>query len=168
MEDFSSVLGEVLRGKTAFLGIGNTDRGDDGLGVRLAEAIRDAGVENVFIGGTTPENDVTAVEKYDTVVFLDAVLSRGEPGSVVLMEATEIKALFPQVSTHKVSLGTLAGIVSAGRGTKVWLLGVRPVSMGIGTHLSETVKETLSVLSGLIAAAKGKAQERSERESVWS
>ena len=170
MEDISSTLAEVLTGRTAFLGIGNADRGDDGLGVRLAEALRKAGVENVLIAGTTPENDVTALRngQYETVIFLDAVLSGAEPGSVMLLDAARVKSAFPQVSTHKYSLGTLAGIVGSGTGTKVWLLGVRPASTETGTALSGAVEETLRMLIELILSSKRamKEIETSKRERV--
>jgi len=168
MEDISSTLAEVLTGKTAFLGIGNTDRGDDGFGVRLAEALGGAGLENVLIAGTTPESHVTALGngRYETVVFLDAVLSDGEPGSVVLMDAAEIRSGFPQVSTHKYSLGTLAEIIRSGKGTKVWLLGVCPASTEMGGALSGAVKESLRMLTELIPLAKRSAKESLERKRV--
>ena len=168
MEDISSTLAEVLRGRTAFLGIGNTDRGDDGFGVRLAEALGEAGVENVLIAGATPENYMTVLEKgqYDSVVFLDAVFSSTEPGSVVLMDAAEIRSVFPQVSTHKYSLGTLAGVIGSATGTRVWLLGVCPASTKMGTPLSGEVKETLSMLIELIPSAKRSARETQKRERV--
>ncbi|HUL21365.1 MAG TPA: hydrogenase maturation protease [Thermodesulfobacteriota bacterium] len=168
MEDISSALAQVLIGKTAFLGIGNAELGDDGFGVRMGEALREAGLANVLIAGTTPESHVTALGngRYETVVFLDAVLSDAEPGSVMLMDAAEIKNAFPQVSTHKYSLGTLATIVCSGNGTKVWLLGVRPASTEMGTGLSGTVKETLTMLTEVITSARDIAKETSKRERI--
>jgi len=168
MEDISSTLAEVLTGKTAFLGIGNTDRGDDGFGVRLAEALEEAGLENVLIAGTTPEiyAIVLGNGKYDTVLFLDAVFSGAEPGSVVLMDAAEIRSGFPQVSTHRYSIGTLAEIIRSGKGTKVWLLGVSPASTEMGGALSGAVKESLRMLTELIPSAKKSAKESLERNRV--
>jgi len=168
MEDISSTLAEVLRGRTAFLGIGNTDRGDDGFGVRLAEALGEAGVENVLIAGSTPENYMTVLEKgqYDSVVFLDAVFSGAEPGSVVLMDAAQIKSAFPQVSTHKYSLGILAGVIGSAIGTRVWLLGVCPASTKMDTPMSAAVKETLRMLIELLPSAKRSVRETLKRERV--
>ena len=168
MEDISSTLAEVLTGRTAFLGIGNTDRGDDGFGVRLAEALMEAGVENVLVAGTTPENYVTALGngQFETVVFLDAVLSDAGSGSVMLMDAAGVKSAFPQVSTHKYSLGTLAGIISSGNGTKVWLLGMRPVSTEMGTGLSRAVKKTLTMLTELIASERSATKKNPGRERI--
>jgi hydrogenase maturation protease len=169
VEDFSSTLAELLTGRTVFVGIGNTDRRDDGLGIRLAETLRDAGLKSVLIAGTTPENHAMALAAghYDTVIFLDAVLSAGPPGSVMLMEASKIKSVFPQVSTHRLSLGTLAGMVASGNGTRVWLLGVCPASIDAGTDLSGVVKQTVRILTDLITAAKRPGQETPERKRVW-
>ena len=44
-----------LRGRVGFMGLGNVDGGDDGFGVRLAESLARAGVPEVVIGGTAPE-----------------------------------------------------------------------------------------------------------------
>ena len=41
MADLREALHERLTGRTCLMGIGNPDRGDDGFGVRLAEAVRD-------------------------------------------------------------------------------------------------------------------------------
>ncbi len=156
MEDLSSTLVDLLAGRTAFVGIGNTDLGDDGLGIKLAETLRGAGIGNVLVADTTPENHAAALgrEHYDTVIFLDAVHSGGEPGSVILMEASAISSAFPQVSTHKLSLGTLARIVASGNTTKVWFLGVCPASVEAGKDLSGVVRQTVGILAGLIAGAK--------------
>jgi hydrogenase maturation protease len=168
VEGLSSAFAGLMTARTAFLGIGNTDRGDDGLGVRLAEDLREAGVENVFVAGTTPENYVTVLGSadYDTVVFLDALRWGGQPGSVILMDATEIKSAFPQASTHKISLGTLAASIRSWSGGKVWLLGVCPVSVRTGEELSGPVKETLRSLKQLITAARKDEATMTERKRV--
>ena len=169
-DEISSTLLEILKGKTAFLGIGNTERGDDGFGVALAESLRDAGVEHVLVGGTTPENYLVLLwdGHFDTVVLIDAVLSEGEPGSVVLMEGNKIKSLFPEVSTHRFSLGTLAEIIESEGRTRAWLLGVVPREIETGSELSRNVKETLVILVELITEAKRTVQEGPERNHVWN
>jgi Ni,Fe-hydrogenase maturation factor len=54
---------------------------------------------------------------------------------------------FPQVSTHKLSLGLLARMVEANGKTKAWLLGVQPASLRPGQALSEPVRRTLEQLA---------------------
>ena len=99
------------------MGLGNIDCGDDGFGVRLAEELLEAGVPDVEVAGTTPEHYVGRVadQGFDHLVFLDAVDFGGPPGSVVLLDGSEISAHYPQISTHKISLGVLAnGLRPAG------------------------------------------------------
>ena len=113
--DLKEELRETLTGRTALVGIGNVDLGDDALGVRLAERLQRAGLSSAVVAGTVPENIAGALARggYDHVVFLDAVDFGAAPGSVVLMDATEIQSRFPQVSTHKISLGMTARVIES-------------------------------------------------------
>ena len=151
-------LPEVLRaleGPVCWVGLGNPDLGDDGLGVRLAEAMAERGHPRVVLAGTTPERWIETLAAGGTarVVFLDAVEFGGEPGSVVWMEAGDLEARYPQVSTHKLSLGMLARLLEA-RGVRVSLLGVKPQSLRPGAGLSEPVRRTVGLLAGLLDDAR--------------
>jgi hydrogenase 3 maturation protease len=120
------------------MGIGNVAFGDDGFGVRLAEKLVEAGVPNVVIAGNTPERFVGRVAEgnFDHLIFLDAVDFGGAPGSVVWLGADEMVARFPQLSTHKISLGLLARWAESNGSTKAWLLGVQPESLGRISRIS--------------------------------
>ncbi len=140
------VLG-ALEGSVAWVGVGNPDLGDDGFGVRLAEALAEDGRPRVVVAGTAPERWVEALASggHSHVVFLDAVEIPGEPGSAVLLDAEAVEARYPQVSTHKISLGTLARLIGAG-GPRVWLLGVKPASLAPGAGLSAPVRKAVESL----------------------
>jgi len=150
--DLKEELQETLAGRVALVGIGNTDLGDDALGVRLAEQLQRAGVSTAVVAGTVPENiaGVLARDGYDNVVFLDAVDFSAAPGSVVLLDATEIQARFPQVSTHKISLGMTARVIQTESQARVWLLGIQPESLRTGSEMSEPVKQTVKLLASLM------------------
>jgi hydrogenase maturation protease len=147
-----TALQEALIGRTAFVGIGNLDLGDDGFGVRLAEDLSGAGLADVLVTDTVPENHLATLTdgEFDSVVFLDAVRTGTEPGSVVFLDATELKNRFPQVSTHKVSLGTLAQLIESKSHTRVWLLGTQPATVQQGTGLSKPMETTLKLLKVLL------------------
>jgi hydrogenase maturation protease len=150
--DLKEELRDAMAGRAAFVGIGNTDLGDDALGVRLAEQLQRAGISTAVVAGTVPENiaGVLARGGYDNVVFLDAVDFGAAAGSVALMNASEIQSKFPQVSTHKISLGMTARVIESESRTRVWLLGVQPQSLRTGSEMSEPVKQTLRLLAGLM------------------
>jgi len=105
-----------------------------------------------ILAGTTPERHLGRViaGNYDRLVFVDAVHFGGSPGSVVLLDSRGMVARFPQVSTHKLSLGLLAKQVEANGKTRVWLLGVQPESLRPGEELTPTVAGTLQLLLELV------------------
>jgi len=137
-------IAEIRRARTCVVGVGNSDLGDDGVGVWIAEALRDRGHRHAIPAGTTPEAWVGELSagRFENVVFLDAVELDGEPGTAVILEAAELKARFPQVSTHRISLGTLAEVIERGARTRVLLLGVKPASLRAGRGLSRAVEAT--------------------------
>jgi hydrogenase 3 maturation protease len=157
-------LREQLRccfeGRVCLLGLGNADGADDGLGVRLAEALSKAEDSIPFAGrrhavivaGTAPERWVGRVadDGFEHIIFLDAVEFGGSPGAVVFLDAKQITARFPQISTHKLSLGLLAKRVEAEGRTKAWLLGVQPGSLRAGGGLTPKVEATVELLRQLL------------------
>ena len=152
MPDLREQLGECFQGRTCLMGLGNTDYGDDGLGVRLAERLAAAGVPDVIVAGTMPERfiDSATADAFDYLVFLDAVEFGAPPGSVVFLNAEEMATRFPQISTHKISLGLMAKLVEEKGRTKARLLGIQPESLRSTGELSTVVRDTLDLLSGLI------------------
>ncbi|MGA2004701.1 MAG: hydrogenase maturation protease [Terriglobales bacterium] len=157
-----SSLGEqlenTLQGRVCLMGVGNTDYGDDGFGVYLAQSLLDAGVQDVVIAGSSPEHwmGVTADREFDHLVFLDAVdlSAQTEPGSVIFLDSEQIAARYPQVSTHKLSLGLLAKFAESNGITKAWLLGVQPGSLKGAQTLTPAVSKTSGVLLELLFRLK--------------
>jgi hydrogenase maturation protease len=160
MLDLREQLQQLLQGRVCLMGLGNVEYGDDAFGVRLAEKLKpevrtpksEGNPSQVILCGTTPERFIGRVtdEGFDHVVFLDAVEFGGASGSVVLLDSDEMAARFPQISTHKISLGLLARQVESNGQTRAWLLGVQPESLRQGEQLSPTVQATLELLLGLL------------------
>ncbi len=149
--DLRAQLERVLQGRVCYLGLGNVDYGDDGFGVRLAEELVYAGVPGVVVAETAPERALGFINgSYDHLVFIDSVEFGGVPGSVVLLDAAQMASKFPQISTHKIALSTLAKLVETGRKTKAWLLGVQPQSLDSGRQLTPIVQTTLEGLFELL------------------
>jgi len=140
---------ECLSGRVCFLGLGNKDYGDDGFGVRLAERLIEQGMADVIVAGTVPERWIAQAGSYDHIVFVDAVEFGGEPGDVVFLDSSEMIARFPQISTHKISLGVLAQWAEGNGRTRAWLLGVQPESLKT-QQLSPALRKTLEGLCKVI------------------
>lgn len=152
MNDLRQQLTTELHGRVCWVGLGNTDYNDDGFGVRLAERLADAGLPNVIIAGKSPDRYMSQIAGggFAHVVFLDTVEFGGASGSTIFVNASEIVSRFPQVSTHKISLGLLAKWVEASGRTKAWLLGVQPRSIARGAQLTPAVETTLAALCELL------------------
>jgi len=142
-----------LAGRVCLLGLGNEGLGDDGFGVRLAEALQAAGLAHAHAAGPTPERWLAGsdLDGVDNLVFLDAVEFGGAPGAVVFLDAGQMASRFPQVSTHKLSLGLLAKWAEANGRTRAWLLGAQPASLRPGAALSQEVQLTLELLKELLS-----------------
>jgi len=156
MSDPTQEIGALLAGRCCLVGVGNIDHGDDGIGVRLAEslcsAVAAAGRRiDIIVAGGAPERHLGRLSEggYDTVLFIDAVDFGGEAGSAVLLDASEIAARFPQVSTHKIGIGALARFVGASGRTRVYLLGIQPCSLRPEAGLTEPVRQAFDALSGM-------------------
>jgi len=160
MLDLRIQLQQCFQGRLCLMGLGNVDGGDDGFGVRLAEALKDPAFD-VLIAGTTPERFIGGVAEagFDHLIFLDAVEFGGAPGAVAFLSAEEMTSRFPQVSTHKLSLGLLAKWVESGGKTKAWLLGVQPESLRPGAGLSPAARGTLELLTQLMRELHGSVLE---------
>ncbi len=152
MSDLRQQLSTELHGRVCWVGLGNTDYNDDGFGVRLAECLAQAGMPNVIIAGKSPDRYMSQIAggAFAHVVFLDSVDFGGASGSTIFVNAKEIVSRFPQVSTHKISLGLLTKWIEASGRTNAWLLGVQPRSIAHGGHLTPAVETTLAALYELL------------------
>jgi hydrogenase maturation protease len=167
MTNLRAQLKTALKGRLCLVGIGHVEQSDDGLGVALAEALVASGLPrlmpaegpcldrqgpqvSIAVAGISPECWLGCLGHFDAVIFLDAVDFSAAPGSVAWWNAGEIRARFPQVSTHKLSLGLLASLAESNGHTRAWLLGVQPQSLCPGGPISKPVQTTLDLLCALI------------------
>lgn len=148
-------LEQCLHGRVCLIGLGSREYGDDQLGVLLARALASAGVADVLVAEANPERFLAniAASGYDNVVFLDAVELGAPAGSLVLLDSAEMLSHYPQLSTHKISLGTLARVLESNGMSKAWLLGVQPESIKPGAQLSATIQTTLTAVLELVKSA---------------
>lgn len=89
----------------------------------------------------------------DHVIFLDAADFGAEPGAVALLDRVEMRARFPQCSTHRLSLGLVADMLEGGGFTRAWLLAVQPKNLRSGDAMSAEVRRTVEALSHWILGA---------------
>ncbi|MBN1781459.1 hydrogenase maturation protease [bacterium] len=132
------------------VGMGNPDRGDDGVGVYIADRINMSGSGRVCSESEKPAESTVLQCLEDpgirTVVFLDAADFRGEPGEIRVFGHDAVPDFSPAVSTHQVPLSLLMQSLTE-HGKRTFLIGIQPVQMQFNTSMSAAV---LSAAAGLI------------------
>jgi hydrogenase 3 maturation protease len=142
-------LKDILHGSVVILGVGNTQKGDDGAGSVLAGRMGSLPA-TVIDAGTTPENYLEKIVQAgpDTLLIVDAADFGGSPGEIGVFDAEKIAG--GGISTHALSLDMTREYVgsrlpSAG----VWLLAIQPVRLD-GTELSAPVKESCDLIESAL------------------
>lgn len=166
----ASVAGDVLLrdlaahlgGSVVVMGIGNPDRGDDGVGVRvaglMAETLRCGALPNgrrvtVLMAEEVPESWVgpAVAARPDTVLLVDAAEMGAEPGSAALLEPEDLPA--GATFTHRTPLSLLSTYLRRETGARVLLLAVQPLSVAWDDAMSPEVEAAAAHLAGILASA---------------
>jgi hydrogenase maturation protease len=138
--------------KTVVLGLGNTIRTDDGLGIHALEQLGKhpklhPDVELVE-GGTKGLELACYAAEASKLLILDAVDVGEVPGTVVRFTAADLANLPGGKSVHDLGLADLLLTLSlvAEQPQEIIVLGVQPDSTELGTELSPAVEAALEPL----------------------
>ncbi len=138
-----------LKGKVVIIGIGNTLRGDDGVGSLLASRIKDKVPYIVYDAATSPENYLGKIikDKPDNLVIIDAVDFGAKPGEFSLLEGQDLKTtnLF---CTHNASIELTINYLQSNLKVDIIILIIQPKTILFSESLSPEVNETLDKLEG--------------------
>jgi len=115
-----------------FLGVGNRDRGDDGIGSIIVSKLE---TRDKLDCGPVPENFTGKIRAADpeAIIIIDAVDFGGKPGESMLTEAEKAQGVV--LSTHALPLSMFCKLFPK---SKVYLLGIQPQSF---TEMTREVKE---------------------------
>ena len=138
-----------MKEKAVVIGLGNLYMRDDGLGIRVAQVLkeRDLG-ENVSVQ-EHPEMDLTVIENLQgasRVIVVDAVRGGKEPGTVSKYALAPRKGDLTQLpSLHSLALSDILDLaMSSGMLTcPVVIVGVEPKDDSLGVGLSPEVESAL-------------------------
>lgn len=142
----------------AVIGIGNTLMGDDGVGVRVAEELRERLPQvpevDVVTGGVAGMMLMPAVLDAEDVVFVDALAVDDEPGSIYRMDP-DVAGITGLRSTTSHGMGIPYLITNArmlGHEANFVVYGVQIGDIMLGPDtLSEPVEQAVPRVVGLIA-----------------
>ncbi len=130
------------------IGIGNELKGDDAIGVFVAENFR-AEEWKCINAGTVPENFLGVVrrEKPELLVLVDAAEMSLPPGSVRIIPRERANSMF--YSTHSLPLGEFIERAE-GHSESILLIGVQPFRAGLDEKMSPEVKAAAEKLMQLL------------------
>ena len=128
--------------RVVIVGVGNPIRGDDAVGPKIIELLEEKPMEDVLVLNTesVPEAFTGKVERYNPthVLMVDAANFHGAAGETKLITADHIGGI--AVSTHSLPLNIFISIVEKSCGIDVLLLGIQPVSIGLGEPMTEPLE----------------------------
>ncbi len=126
--------------RTVVVGLGNSMRKDDGLGIAFVKRmIKDGEIDNnkvEFMVCDGPFSSMVGkVLTAERIIVIDAVDMKKNAGEVGVFEKRQIKNTGP--GTHKAGLNMFAGMVDA----EFYLIGVQPKTLEFGEGLSKECME---------------------------
>lgn len=144
-------------GGTLVIGVGNAWGGDDGVGLRVVERLRERGVPDgvsLAVWEGEPTSLLDLWDGADRAVVVDAVAAGGEPGAVTRWDASAraLPSSFTGSSTHALSvaqaieLGRTLGRLPA----RVVVVGVEGARYESGTELTPAVQRAVEPAAGAV------------------
>lgn len=145
--------------RAVVLGVGNTILADEGVGVRVVEALeRDyrmpPGVQ-VIDAGTSGMEMLEDMAGLDFLLVVDAIAAGKAPGELVQLRGDAVPVFFRRnLSPHGIGLSdVLASLEFLGAEPKeTVILGVQPVSMELSTELTATIAARVPELVAQVVA----------------
>jgi hydrogenase maturation protease len=143
--------------RTTVLGIGNLLLKDDGIGVHAVEALweRHSFPEDVRLvdGGTKGLDLLPIIEDSDSLLIIDAVDFKSEPGTIRVIEGEDVKAFLDlKFSVHQIGIPDLlfAAAFSDKIPKKMCLVGIQPDIIEAGLEPSRKLSEKLQPLLDIV------------------
>jgi hydrogenase maturation protease len=139
--------------KVAVIGLGNTLRRDDGIGIRildlLRESIKDADISFLDFG-IASFGLLSTLQEFGKVLLVDAIDAGLKPGTLKIFRFKEADCALRDktVSTHELSLGDLINLYEAlGLSTDVVVAGIQVKDVSYGEEMTEELESGKSRLA---------------------
>lgn len=145
--------------RAVVLGVGNVILADEGVGVRVVEALeRDylmpPGV-NVIDAGTSGMEMLDDLSHLDFLLVVDAIAAGKAPGELVQLRGDAVPVFFRRnLSPHGIGLSdVLAALEFLGAEPKeTVILGVQPTSLELSTELTPAIAKRIPELVAQVVA----------------
>jgi len=145
--------------KTVVLGVGNLIMADEGVGVRVVEALeRDYTLPQgvvVIDAGTSSMELLADLSHLDFLLVVDAINADKPPGTLVKLAGDAVPVFFRRnLSPHGIGLSDVLAALefmdAAPR--EVVIIGVQPVSLELSTELTPEIAARVPELVAMVVA----------------
>ncbi len=155
LQELTSTIRERVKGKVTIVGMGNIMRGDDGLGPKLIEFLKNDKVNaKLFDCGTAPENYAIPIlsTAADTIIFVDAADMGRSPGEIAVVDLDDISTV--SFSTHCPSPRLFIDLLKTGKDDlNVFFVSIQPKTTQLGAHMSGEIIASLELLQDALVKA---------------
>jgi len=142
--DLRSQLEDIAgEGRVYVLGLGNTDRADDGAGVLAALALKKLFPSLAFSEHDGVEGTVLDISEKDedlTVFFIDAANLGEKPGTIRLVRREDIRD--KEITTHRVAVALMASLLDRA-GKRSAVIGIQPERIEFQGRVTPTVERSI-------------------------
>lgn len=139
--------------KPLILGVGNILLGDEGVGVRIAQALEKRGEIlphfDIIDGGTCGMELLDEMAKREHIIIIDAVLANKKPGDIVVLHDEQVPVFFSRkISPHQLGI---CDVLSALKLTDEFpqhlcLIGIQPETFEPKIALSDTIQQAFPAI----------------------
>jgi hydrogenase maturation protease len=147
-----------MTGQAIVIGIGNPDRGDDAVGVRVARWVAAQRPDLCVLEFDDPSEALDAWAPEDTVVVADAINSGGDPGDIHVVDVLARKLPAGNWSTEGTHALGLAVVVELARALgqlprRLMVVGVEAAQFDHGTPMSGVVEAAVPAAADAVLTA---------------
>jgi len=161
-----NTTGKTLNLIVKIIGFGNIYMGDDGVGIRVIEKIKEQGIfadyDNVEVidGGTSGVDLIFFLEKADKVIIIDAVDAGQGVGEIVAFNISEIidykNKVIKSFSLHDIDLKEIFELIRALKIDKdLKIIGINPKELDYGEKLSPQIENKIPQIISIIKKESG-------------
>lgn len=155
--DGISKLKSIIRQKNCWVGLGNSSKDKDAIGVRLARKLAKEGIKPVITAETILEKYIhhIAATGADIVIFLDGIRCEASPATVLLMDLVdEVEKDSLNFYSHRFPLSVVAKYLWQAKQKYSYLLGI-VLDPTYTDGMPFEIQETIDWLASFIKQIKG-------------
>lgn len=127
------------------IGLGNPLMGDDGIGITVARFLKARDLAAEIVEAGTPGFGLADIlMESRPILFIDAVDAGSKPGSVFWVDPAFLEHGRVRHSLHQVNLADALDLMDKlGRRASIKIIGIQPLTVGVGVGLSQTIEGCL-------------------------